>query len=191
MNRLVATTVAGVMAFAVHAASANDFQAPLEELARSEIQSIVSDPMVVEAIKAQNSAHVSLSQSDIDNMDKTWRSEVQNGGGEMVARVLKNAVSGYLKSHKEQAGGRFTEIFIMDNKGLNVGQSDMTSDFWQGDEAKWQKTYSVGPNSVHVSEVELDESTQTYQSQVSVPIIDPVEGKVIGAATFGVDVSML
>ena len=40
-------------------------------------------------------------------------------------------------------------------------------------------------------EVEQDESTQIFQSQVSIPISDPATGTVIGAITVGVDVSML
>ena len=63
----------------------------------------------------------------------------------------------------------------------------MTSDYWQGDDAKWQKTYQVGPHAVFVDEVEQDESTQRYQTQVSVSIADPVTGEVIGAVTIGID----
>ena len=70
----------------------------------------------------------------------------------------------------------------MDMKGLNVGQSDVTSDYWQGDEAKWQKTYGVGPSAVLIDEVEFDDSSQTYQSQVSIAVV---------AVTVGVNVEML
>jgi uncharacterized phage infection (PIP) family protein YhgE len=38
---------------------------------------------------------------------------------------------------------------VKDNKGLNVGQSDVTSDYWQGDEAKWKKSYKMGAGAVH------------------------------------------
>ena len=67
---------------------------------------------------------------------------------------------------RDDSEGLFTEIFVMDAVGLNVAASDTTSDFWQGDEAKWQQTYSAGSGAVHISDVELDESTQSYQSQV-------------------------
>ena len=77
----------------------------------------------------------------------------------------------------------------MDAQGLNVAQSDVTSDYWQGDEAKWQETYNTG--NVHIGDVELDESTQTYQAQVSLPIFDPESNAVIGAATFGVNLELL
>lgn len=79
----------------------------------------------------------------------------------------------------------------MDNHGLNVGQSEITSDYWQGDEAKWQKTFLAGAGSMHISEVEQDEFTQTYQSQLSLPVIDPASGAVIGVITIGTNVEAL
>ena len=79
----------------------------------------------------------------------------------------------------------------MDDKGLNVGQSDVTSDYWQGDEAKWQKSFSAGPGAIFVDKVEKDESTQTFQTQISIAIVDPSSNKVVGAVTVGVDVEQL
>ena len=79
----------------------------------------------------------------------------------------------------------------MDNKGFNVGQSDPTSDYWQGDEDKWQKTYLAGPYAMFIDEIEMDESTQTFQSQLSLSIADPDTGQVIGVVTVGVDVDLL
>ncbi|ANK81019.1 MAG: hypothetical protein TEF_09585 [Rhizobiales bacterium NRL2] len=191
MNNFVRTALAAALALAVLPAAANEFRAPLEQLARGEIRNIVNDATVVAAINAQNQKTAGLGQTDIDDLDKKWRAEVDGGGGELISEVLANNLSGYLKTRKEAAGGQFTEIFVMDGKGLNVGQSDVTSDYWQGDEAKWKETFLAGADSIHISDVELDESTQTYQSQVSVPIVDPASGAVIGAATFGVDVSSL
>jgi hypothetical protein len=39
--------------------------------------------------------------------------------------------------------------------------------------------------------VEFDESTQTYQGQISVAISDPDTGDVVGAITVGVNVDAL
>ena len=97
----------------------------------------------------------------------------------------------YLKKVEADSQGLITEIFVMDDKGLNVGQSDVTSDYWQGDEAKWQKTYQVGPDAIHISDVEQDESTQRFQSQLSLPVVDPDTKKPIGAVTIGIDVENL
>ena len=109
----------------------------------------------------------------------------------MIDEVLASEVSKYLAEMKQAAGGMVTEVFVMDNRGLNVAQSDVTSDYWQGDEAKWKKTYSAGPEAVFVDEVEMDESTQTLQTQVSMSIKDPETNAVIGAITVGVNVEAL
>ena len=87
----------------------------------------------------------------------------------------------------ERSEGRITEIILMDSRGMNVAVSDITSDFWQGDEAKYQETYLVGADAVHVGEVELDESSQTYQAQVSFVVTDPQTGESIGAVTVGLN----
>jgi hypothetical protein len=104
---------------------------------------------------------------------------------------MGNPASAYLKKIEADSKGLFSEIFVMDAKGLNVAQSEVTSDYWQGDEPKWQQTFPKGKDAIHISDVEKDESTQTYESQVSVPVVDPANGSVIGAITVGVNVELL
>ena len=163
----------------------------IEAAARSYVenhaQSWLGNPLIVRAINAQNTAHQSVDQAGIDALDQQWRAESVNGSGPMVNKVLANELSVYLQGVQEESQGLITEVFVMDNRGLNVGQSDLTSDFWQGDEAKWQKTFQAGPDTLFVDDVELDESSQRYQTQVSYSITDPVTGDVIGAVTIGID----
>lgn len=189
--RGAAATLVVTALFAGPAAAEGEHVAPMKQLAGAKVAGWTANPIVVAAINAQNAKNAAIGQADIDKMDKTWRAEVKAGGGPMSKTVLTNALSAYLKKVKGDAGGLFTEIFVMDNKGLNVGQSDTTSDYWQGDEAKWQKTYSVGPKAVHIGKVKTDESSQTLQSQLSMSITDPANGKVIGAVTVGVNVEQL
>jgi hypothetical protein len=163
----------------------------MKELANTKVKAWIADPAIISAIKAQNEANAGLTEDAIIKLDKQWRAETKAGSGPLVDKVLNNALSGFLKKVKEDAGGLYTEIFVMDNKGLNVGQSDVTSDYWQGDEAKWQKTYPAGPGAVHIGKVAQDESTQKFQSQLSLPITDPATGKNIGAVTIGVDLEAL
>ena len=146
---------------------------------------------VVDAVKAQNQDHAGLGQAEIDKLDKQWRAEVDASSKPLIDKVMNKTLSKFLAAKKSEFDGAITEMFVMDDKGLNVGQSDVTSDFWQGDEAKWKKTYMMGPDAVFVDEVEKDESTQQLQSQVSVSVKDPATGKVIGAITVGVNVDQL
>ncbi|MEP3279637.1 MAG: hypothetical protein ABJN26_26985 [Stappiaceae bacterium] len=179
--------VATVLLFA-GAAGANEFETELTDLANGRIAELVQSSQIIDAIKNQNSNTAGFDQSKIDELDQTWRAETDAADQPMIDDVLSREVSIFLADAQDGSDGLFTEIFVMDAKGLNVGQSDVTSDYWQGDEAKWQKTFKVGADAIHVGELEEDESTQTLQSQVSVSVADPESGEVIGAVTFGVNV---
>ncbi|MBP2445564.1 hypothetical protein JOH51_003003 [Rhizobium leguminosarum] len=112
--------------------------APISDYVTSDVKPWLNDPVVIEAIKAQNVANANLGQGDIDALDKKWRAEVDGSDHSMIDGVLGNALSKYLQEKKAASNGKIAEVFVMDAKGLNVGQSDPTSDYWQGDEGKFQ-----------------------------------------------------
>jgi len=184
----LAVAMSGLMAGSAHA---NDFAPQITELLNNQIKPWLSDPVVIDAIKAQNAETSGLSEGDIDALDKQWRAEADAGSGPLIDKTLANALSAFLKAKKDEAGGLYSEIFVMDGKGLNVGQSDVTSDYMQGDEAKWQKTYGAGPDAVFIDEVEFDDSSEQFQSQANTTIVDPATGQAIGAITIGINVEKL
>ena len=149
----------------------------------------LQEPAIVNAVLAQNAAHAGLGQAEIDALDARWRSELSAAKRPMIDAQLSNPLSLCLKGRQRATEGLITEIFVMDNRGLNVGQSDITSDYWQGDEAKWQIGFGAG--ALHVEEAARDESTQLMQSQASLPIRDPQTGAVIGAITVGLNLDAL
>ncbi|MBO0333563.1 hypothetical protein J0X12_08065 [Sneathiella sp. CAU 1612] len=191
IRTLVVTAALALSVSLSTTALAQDYKVAVANLIDTEIRDWAQSDEVIDAIKSQNKISATLSQADIDRQDKQWRDEVKGGDRTMINAVLTNDLSNYLQGVKTSSHGKYTEIFVMDMKGLNVGQSDATSDYWQGDEDKWQLTYGVGPKGVLIKDVDFDESTQTYQSQVSVAIVDPQSGKAIGAVTVGVNVEML
>lgn len=170
---------------------ANDYADGLTKLAKEKIAAFAQSADVIAAIKAQNAKTKDFDQAKITELDNQWRAETEAPDQPMIDEVLDYPVSKQLAELQEASDGLYTEIFVMDAKGLNVAQSDATSDYWQGDEAKWKETFLVGPGAVHLSEVEEDESTQTFQSQVSMAISDPASGSVIGAITVGVNVELV
>lgn len=187
--RLTLTVLAA--AIAALPAMANEFAPAMEAYLDADIRTWSHSGEIVSAIAAQNAAHADLTQTDVEGMDASWRSEIGAGSTPTIDAVLQNAAADFLRDQVEASGGRITEVFIMDNHGLNVAASAMTSDMWQGDEAKFIETYSVGADAVHFSDVELDESTQRYQAQISMTIIDPDSGEPIGAMTIGIDAESL
>lgn len=183
--------VATIVAFSAGAASANDFASQITDVLSKQVRPWLSDPTVIEAVKAQNAETAGLSEAEIDALDKQWRAEAEAGSGPLIDKVLAGKLSAFLKEKKAASNGLYSEVFVMDAKGLNVGQSDVTSDYMQGDEDKWQKTYPVGPDAVFIDEVEFDDSSGQFQSQVNATIADPATGQAIGAITIGINVEKL
>ena len=168
----------------------NEFEDALSALAKGQFAEIASNPVVLDAVTLQNSQTKDYDQAEIDRLDQQWRSEVGSSPAPLIDDLLGRAASAYLAEVQETSEGLITEIFAMDAKGLNVAQSSITSDYWQGDEEKWQGSFGAGADAVVIGEIEEDESTQTFQSQVSITVVDQ-NGNPIGAMTFGVNVENL
>ena len=189
MNTLKSVVTATLL-LAVSNLALADQAAQLAELGKTTFPEWLNNSTLIDQVNAQNVKHASMSEAEIITLDKQWRAETSASDQPMIKSVLGNELSAYLSEVKENAAGVYTEIFVMDNKGMNVGQSDATSDYWQGDESKWQKTYLMGADSIHVGDIELDESSQQFQSQVSMPVVD-ASGQVIGAVTVGINVDAM
>jgi hypothetical protein len=170
---------------------ADEFTSAIESFYESEISKWANNPAIIAAITAQNADTAAFDQARIDALDQAWRAEVGLADAPTISSVISNGASEFLRARVAQYGGQITEIFVMDSIGLNVAASDVTSDYWQGDEAKFSETFSVGADGFHVSDVELDESTQRYQGQVSFTLLDPGTGAPIGAMTVGIDAESL
>lgn len=193
-TKLFASAVfaAATIAFAPATVQAEEAHvAPVKEFISQNVEAWLTDPVVVGAIKEQNAKTAGLDDAAIDKLDKEWRAQATAADKPFVNEVLAREISKFLMAKKESSQGMITEMFVMDAKGLNVGQSDVTSDYWQGDEAKWQKSYAAGAGAMFVDGVEEDESTQALQSQASVTISDPETGEPIGAITVGINLDML
>jgi hypothetical protein len=196
MRKLVllalATAGLALAALPMPAAHANDFDKQMRAYYDAKIKPLLADPEVVAFVKAQNAKHADLDAAKIDVLDKQWRAEAKAGGkGPLVEDLLGRPLSAKLKAFKQSSGGMVVELFLMDNKGLNVAQADITSDYMQGDEAKWQKTFQIGPSAVFVDDVDFDESSKAFIAQISGTIVDPADGKPIGAVTVGLAVEKL
>ncbi|RVU39735.1 hypothetical protein EOI86_03555 [Hwanghaeella grinnelliae] len=145
-------------------------------------------PVVVSALAGRKSLYGKLPQDKIDALDKQWRAEREIDDQPLITSVLANPLSSYLIRVQANSVGLFTEIFVMDTNGLNAGQSSVTSDYWQGDEGKFQKTYDVGPSAVFVDEPEFNDGTQTWRAQLNMTVTDP-QGGPLGAITVEVNLT--
>jgi hypothetical protein len=190
INRMPLVLSAVFITFAGQALADAAHVAPVTAFVKASVMPWINDPIIIKAVKAQDAKNAGLTQTDIDALDKKWRAEVEAPAKPMIDGVLSNEASKFLQEKQAGSKGVITEIFVMDDKGLNVAQSDATSDYWQGDEAKFQKSFGVGPDALFVDDAEKDESTQKFQAQASFTLKDET-GKPIGAVTVGINLDSL
>ena len=157
----------------------------------ADLKAQLEQPVTLIMLRAQNAKHADLTQAEIDALDKQWRAEHEQSDQPLMARLMGNPMTTYVTKLTARSGGLLSEIFVMDNKGLNVGQSSITSDYWQGDEAKYQKTVSVGGDAVFVDEIEVNETHGNRFRQLSITLTDPATGEVLGAAAIDVNIDEL
>lgn len=189
---LILALAAVALPFAVTGVAAeedNHFAPQMELFLTLTVQEWVRSDLAIEAIRAQNEKTGDLSEAEILTLDEQWR-EAQESDP-IIADVLNNPLSEYLRSESAQYDGVVTEVFVTDAKGLNVASTLPTSDYWQGDEAKHQESFGKGAGAIHIGGMEVDESTGAYQGQASMTISDPETGAPIGAITVGLLPEML
>jgi len=121
-----------------------------------------------------------MSAAEVRRIDQAW-----TGGGEQtrISELMSNAAASRLRELVAQHGYS-GEAFVMDNQGALVAITQKTSDFWQGDEAKWQRSFNGGSGAVFVDAAQFDASANAVLTQISVPVRDGQQ--VIGALTVGV-----
>ncbi|WP_232830429.1 hypothetical protein [Oceanicella sp. SM1341] len=142
------------------------------------------------SVSSQNERYGSLPQAEIDRLDLQWRTEHKSVEKPLIAMTLSRPLSIYFIRLQSDRVGLLTAIFAMDRNGLNVGQSAPTSDFWQGDEAKFTNTFLVGPDAIDMGEVEWIPEWGVWIGQVSLTLTD-AEGRSIGAITFDINLGEL
>lgn len=142
------------------------------------------NPVLVEEVKKQNAKGMTLQQ--IQDMDKAWMAVT--GMDDNMKNLMSNSAAKELLK-LESSKPYFIEIFLMDNQGANVAMTNKTSDYWQGDEAKFKESFVNGAGGTHIGDVKFDKSAQAYLVQVSVPVMDG--GTAIGALTIGINIDEL
>ena len=152
------------------------------DLANTQLAPLGADQAVVGAVNAANAEGKTMKQ--IEEMDTQWKADKKAGKtAPYMTELMENDCAKQLNSIMA-AHPFITEIFVTDNQGANVAQTGGTGDYWQGDEAKFQKVFNQG---ILVADVEEDGGKNV--SQVSIPVLDG--DKHVGTMTIGVDVDQV
>jgi hypothetical protein len=132
--------------------------------------------------------------TDVLTADSKWQALAPRMATPLASQVLdlpgSKALFAWQRAHK----GLITEAMLMNDMGTLAAMSQLTSDFWQGDEPKFQAVMnapleaSTGKPVLYISPIRYDSSTARFQITVSIPLALPNGGAPDGAISFGLDI---
>lgn len=154
-----------------------------------ELRKLLEAAVIDISVTSQNDRRKGIGEDQITALDQQWRAETKADDQPLIAAALTSPASTYLTQVQARSVGLYAALFVMDQYGLNVGQSVPTSDYWQGDEAKFQKTYPVGPDAVFIDSPEFNQDIKAWIVQVNLTLSK--DGVPIGAATVDLNIDEL
>jgi len=177
-----------LVAFPFQYSKANERQIPKQFVEM--VRNWAKHPTTIMTVRRWNERHEGITESDIKKLDRKWKEQRTEAVQPLIARIHGSPLSSFLLRKKADMGGRLFESFVMDRHGLTVGLSSVTSDYLQGDEAKFQESYGAGPDGIYFGPVEQKAETGHRTQQVSLTITDPKTSEPIGAITaeFNLDI---
>ncbi|MBN2088022.1 PDC sensor domain-containing protein [candidate division KSB1 bacterium] len=130
------------------------------------LQELANEAIIIQAIVQSNQDHQTLVQEEISKLDLEWRAD-NTADNPIIEKVINNECSKFLATYVTNFP-QIMELFVMDNKGLLVATSRITSDYNQADEAKWSEVF--GKNKNWYGKLEYDRSVNSHGVQISIPV---------------------
>ena len=120
----------------------------------------------------RESASRTLSPAQRDSIDAQWQEEFASGDFHLVDSFLARPISAFLRFQQSRSDGLITELILADRHGHNLGLSEATSDFWQGDEIKFTAAADANRGGLYVSDIHYDVSARHFLVHAGVPLHD-------------------
>lgn len=114
--------------------------------------------------------------TDILTQDTIWQALAPEQPTPLASEILALPASENLRRWQADQAGLVTEVLLTDQRGALVAMSQLSSDYWQGDEPKFQEIALdterglVRKTDLWISPIRYDASTRQFQITVSVPI---------------------
>jgi hypothetical protein len=126
---------------------------------------------------AATGSQAAFDQAAVTSMDRQWEAD----------RAATAAKSGLLQTPASQFLADivghdpiYREILVTDRQGRLVAASNVTSDYFQGDEDWWKQSFDQGRGRIVVSDVRRDQSAGVYAFDIAVPVPAPTGEQLAG-----------
>jgi hypothetical protein len=133
--------------------------------------------------------------AEVLTIDNKWQALAPETTLPLAAHILALPASRTLETWQSSYQGLITEVMVINNKGTIAAMSQLTSDFWQGDEPKFLNVAGNGPSteshartSLFISPIRFDHSTARFQITVSAPVFPGDGDTPNGVIALGLDI---
>lgn len=144
------------------------------------LQSLSLNEILINKVSLANSLYnddPAAIRADLAAKDAEWETAVET---DRIAQiVLTNTAADELLSFRARFPDH-EEIFITDRYGELLAATNLTSDYYQGDETWWQNAYNNGNGHPIIEMPQFDKSAQIVGLALAVPIYDQNRQTVIG-----------
>ena len=139
-----------------------------------------ANPVIIKAVLAQNE------KGPLAGMDNPKWKTVRRSD-DLVKGFQNNEAGQFLKQKISASSETYSEAFLSAEKGEKVAFYEKTTSYLHKGQAKFDVPFTTGKS--WQGQPEFDESSQTHQIQVSVPVVN--SGKTIGVLVVGVSLTKL
>jgi hypothetical protein len=151
------------------------------DLVNSAVSELGTDPVIVEAVRAENGQRKTLDQIQI--LDEGWRAT--SGTPEFMRGWIDSDCGVHLREIMVSAP-YYTLMWVTDEQGAAVAMSDKVPAYWYGESPCFVRAFDGGSGDVYVGEVERDSMGREIV-QVCVPVIG--HGIAIGVIHATIDIN--
>ncbi|WP_155247651.1 substrate-binding periplasmic protein [Teredinibacter turnerae] len=143
-------------------------------------------PLITQTLSTRNN-DVRFSTATVDYWDSMYREFLAGRKTSAdISAVYEGELAHKLKTAEDRTQGLLREIILVDKQGFNLAATDVTSDFYQGDEDKFSKLMAQPEVGYAVSPIRFDASSAQFLVHISIPLRNS-EQQLIGAIIYGVN----
>ena len=192
MKYLIAGLVAALLSFTAFASDRNEkgiseeAQIKLDEW-KVQLSEFAKDPRIIKAVEAQNK------KGPISGMTKDKWKKVRRRD-DMIKGFQSNDAAKAMVDFQKKSDGKVSEAFLNAAKGEKVAFIEKTSSYIHKGKSKFDVPFDT--LKAWQGSLEFDESSQTYQVQISVPVFPKAQKtdakpKPIGVIVVGINLEKL
>lgn len=160
----------------------------LSERLFRELNSILDVRQILEVGPRQESF------TDVMTIDSQWQAMAPFQTPELAEEILAMPGSRALHAWQQSHPGLITEVMVVNDMGTLAAISQLTSDYWQGDEPKFQKVMggtgagATAGKPLFMSPIRYDTSAARFQVTVSTAVTSDDGGAALGVVVLGLGI---